>query len=327
MITTIPTQTEGAGQLGQVKTDAGAYTSAATQVPAAQWNAVVDNLIKAMTAIGLDSGLTPSSLRALDANHESRLVTLESAPAGGPLWKWNETDTSEFTAYLDQIGGGGVALTRVAGAAGPRLRVTFPTKVTGEKLTVIGINALSLPIVQTDCRRYRLRFRLVGSSLVASAASSQWYALGASVLSNKGSGAAHFSQFLLTQFSTATRFGKVTAGVVATSGGTPPWTSSISNLISADDLRLIVPFNIEIAQRHASGVTPTWRGTPQASVPGTSPQIYGCASSAYLEADVGALAGGWSTANLDTCGIAILGSTGTSAGQWFEFDSIRVEDL
>ena len=255
-----------------------------------------------------------------------------STPSVNPIiWKWNETDATEFTAYLDEIGGGTpVTLSKVAGADGPRLRITWSgAKVTGEKLTVIGINALSLPVVLTDVRRYRLKFRIVGFGQTGAAARTEFYAIGASILCNKASGASHYSQFVMANWGVASRFGKVTAGVVALSGATPNWTTQLSNIVATNDNQLVVPFDVSIQQKHPVASLPTWRGQPYAdSPPNTNAtKMYGCASGAFLAADVGALAGGWSTETLATCGIAILGNTGTTAGHYFEIDQITVERL
>lgn len=62
-ITSIPLQTESAGQLGKSKSDGTGVYDADTKIAAAQWNQVVLRLISAFQEIGLTDGSTVGSLR------------------------------------------------------------------------------------------------------------------------------------------------------------------------------------------------------------------------------------------------------------------------
>lgn len=94
-ITTLPTQTEDAGELGQAKTNAVPYTAPASQISAEIWNALVERVIEAHTEIGLSDGSTAGSLRAAIA-----ALSSGPSPAGSVYWEWNGADTTQFGSSL-----------------------------------------------------------------------------------------------------------------------------------------------------------------------------------------------------------------------------------
>jgi len=239
------------------------------------------------------------------------------------IWRWNETDASQFTICKDDIASGGCVVSKVTGLEGPRLRVAFPTKATGLLMTSIMINDLTLPIYDTDAKRYILRFRLVG--IADFTHYTEWYSAGASFLGNKLTGASHYSLSSMTQIGGFTRFAYIAGGTTSLSGGTPSWPTFDLNLGIGDDRSLSALFEYETTARKTAGSPPKFRGNFKLDVPAaTTSRNADMMSDKTFAASVGAFGAGWNGATLDSCGLAFLGNTGTTANYYFEFDSLEV---
>lgn len=239
------------------------------------------------------------------------------------LWKWNETNVSQFTVGVDQQSS--VVISRQAGRDGPRLRFAFPTKTSGLLLTTIYINDLFLPLVNTDQRRYIFEFRFVGVSDFSHY--TEWYSFGPAFMMNKASGGSHYALAAMAQVGTATRGAKVEGGTgVSLSNGTPAWANLGSMMSAGDERNFVAPFRVEMVQRNPAATKPQFKATMYADIPASNAgKLNGGFNSdiAYV-ADMGALVSGWTSQTLDTVGFAILGTTGTTAGYYFEIDSIVV---
>jgi len=248
---------------------------------------------------------------------------VDAHAASSPIiWKWNETDATQFTIGVDQQSS--CVLSRVAGREGPRLRITFPTKISGNQLTTIFINDLSLPVVNTDVRRYIFEFRLVGVADFSHY--TEWYSFGPAHTMNRLAGASHYALCSMAQVGTATRGAKVEAGSVSLSNGTPSWLSIGGLMSDNDERKFIFPFRDEMVQRTPAATKPQFKVLHYCNYAGyNQAQIFGGFSSDIgFVADMGALASGWTSQTLDTVGFAILGGTGTTSNYYFEVDQIVV---
>jgi len=274
-------------------------------------------------------GLTPDiSISAATSGADGSMSAADKAKLDTfhhPLiWKWNETDASQFTVCKDEIATGSVQVTKVSGAEGPRLRVKFPTKATGLLMTSIMINDLTLPLYDTDAKRYIFSFRLVGISDFTHY--TEWYSAGASFLGNKLTGSSHYSLSAMTQVGTATRYAYIAGGTTSLSGGTPSWPQFDLNLGLGDDRSLSALFAYNTTARKTAGSPPKFRGNFQLDVPAASSSARNTdmMNEKTFAASVGAFGSGWNSATLDTCGLAFLGNTGTTSNYYFEFDSLCV---
>lgn len=247
------------------------------------------------------------------------------AGGGSVLWKWNETNASQFTVGWDTLSSGSLAMSMVTGREGPRLRIAFPTKITGNQLVTIYINDLSLPIVNTDVRRYVFQFRVVGVADFTHY--TEWYSMGPALLMNKASGLSHFAACMQAQIGTATRAALVEGAAGAfISNGTPQWPNIGGLLTSGDERSLEVTFRSTMVQRHPSGGKPQWKCENSCVVPGSNTtSVFDFASDQKFAADKGsALSTNWIGATLDTVGFSFLGGTGTTANYYFEIDQMCV---
>lgn len=351
----IPTKTEDS--IGIAKSDnvpEGVVLDARHWTTAAQLEQIKDTLIKLAVDVGIDDdpdplsikarilsledaegeGADADSIRGVDIAEAAATPTegdvlvysggewVSQAPAGveSPvIWRWNETDASQFVVALDEIAGGSAVLSVQQAAWGPVLRVAFPTKVTGEKLAVITIADPGLIKDAQHRYRYELRFRLVGFSGTAG----QWYSLGPAFLCNKSSGGSFYGLANMAPGNTAGRLARVTAGTVALSGGTPAWQPI---LLTAGNAGHQTTFENRVVAKH-DGAAPGFLNHSlaiKAGASGAAVPLQDAPGSAYFVSQFGAFGSGWSTEVLDTCGIAILGNTGTTADQYFEIDEIQI---
>jgi len=246
---------------------------------------------------------------------------------GSPvIWRWNESDASQFTVGWDTLSSGSLTMSMVTGREGPRLRIAFPTKLTGNQLATIYINDLTLPLVHTDVRRFIFQFRLVGVADFTHY--TEWYSMGPSMLMNKASGLSHFAACAQAQVGTATR-GALVEGAAGAfiSNGTPSWINIGGLMSSADERSLVVPFRSTMVQRHPSGGKPQWKCEHYADFPGSSSgaHLFDFATDQKYAADKGsALSSNWIGATLDTVGFSFLGATGTTSNYYFEIDQMCV---
>jgi hypothetical protein len=239
------------------------------------------------------------------------------------IWRWNETDASQFSVGVDQQSS--VVVSKVLGRDGPRLRIAFPTKITGLQLTTLYINDLSLPLTNTDQRRYSFEFRFVGVADFTHY--NEWYSFGPAFMMNKASGASHYALAAMAQVGTATRGAKVEGATgVSLSNGTPSWVNLGTMMSAGDERNFVAPFKIDMVQRNIAATKPQFKATMYSTIPGSNVAVLngGFNSDIAYVADMGALVSGWTSQTLDTVGFAILGNTGTTANYYFEIDSIVV---
>lgn len=243
-----------------------------------------------------------------------------SAAGGGGgsqvIWKWNETDVSQFQFGIEEAGGGGAGLSVVTRTWGPVLRVTFPTKVSGLQLTVITFADLMLSKDANDRYLYEFIMRFAGTNAVQS----EWYAGGPAWLCNRLTGASFYGLGMMAMIGSATRSWKVEAGTKTLSGGTPNWKDFWQNNGQ------LSRFNLDAMTRHVAGNAPGFKNT--LVLDSMDNNGYTIPSfpmdDAYFISQLGAFGAGWNTETLDTLGIGILGATGTTANQYFEFDELVV---
>jgi hypothetical protein len=234
------------------------------------------------------------------------------------LWKWNETDVSEFTVAKDSISGGSPTLSKQAGAHGPVFRTLFPTKTTGEQACFITINAYDIPQVN-NIRRFVFRFRVVGFS-----GDNSWYAMGPAFNCNNQTGASFYGMAACGGAGVATRAVQISAGAISASNGTPVWVN-LGQISTPNSMA--VEFETEITQYH-NGAPPEWRGNflgVGANSNGT-PHFTLSTSKAAWVADGGMTAFGsnWNSLTLSRVGICFYGSTGTTANQYWDIDNIEI---
>lgn len=248
-------------------------------------------------------------------NH-SVLRTRESSSQA--LWKWNETDTSQFQIAHDGIGS--AALSVVTKSWGSALRVTWTTKTTGNVATFITIVDPAITKITNDRYRYTMRFRFCGFSGTAG----EWYCIGPAFLCNKSTGAGFYGLGIGGQANTAGRYSRVQAGTLGLSSATPGWFNNGASAGFGSELN--VTFENHVIARQPAASNPGF----QCSVFGykandtATVRMVGGVNDAYWVPQVGAWGAGWASQTLDTCGIWILGATGTTAGQYMEFDLMSV---
>lgn len=237
------------------------------------------------------------------------------------IWRWNEEDAAQFQVAFDAIGGGGAALSRVERAWGSTLRLTWPTKATGQLTTWVTIAdpALRAAIAKdsADRIRYTLHFRVVGFSGTAA----EWYGLGPAFLCNVLTGNDFLGLGMASQVATNSRLAKAQAGTISLSSATPGWQTTAA---TADG-----PFAVhdtQVVAKHPAASAPAFKNgmllNSKGNIAYNYPQFV--IDDAYYVAQVGAFSAAWATATLDTCGFHVLGTTGTTANQSFDFDEICV---
>jgi hypothetical protein len=94
------------------------------------------------------------------------------------LWKWNETDASQFELGYNTLGD--VQLTVSENSWGPSLRVKVNRTIVGSDPGVLVLNLRQSNLALSGLRRYRLKFRLSGFSGNKEA----WLGIGATYMSN-----------------------------------------------------------------------------------------------------------------------------------------------
>lgn len=245
-----------------------------------------------------------------------------SAGGGGGevriLAQWNGIDTSQFQVAFDGIAGGAAALSVVQAAWGPVLRLTFPTKLTGEQYCAVTWVDPGIVKDANNLYRYTSKMRIVGFSGV----SAEWYCIGQGFLCNKLTGANFYGLCMGAAGGTASRMTRIQAGVGAASGSTPNWVAS-----------QLVPTNSGIQVHHRNAVV----AKHAAAAPGFSNTTYARrlndgstitvpdgVTSTIFASSIGAFGAGWATQTLDTCGIMILSANGTTANQYMDFDCLEV---
>ena len=237
----------------------------------------------------------------------------------GTLWAWNETDTSQFQISLDTIGSGGAALSVVQKDWGPALRVTWPTKTTGLQATFITITDPGITKLTGDRYRYTQNFRLCGFSGTAS----EWYCVGPSFLCNKQTGAGFYGLAIGGDANSFSRYARVQAGTLALSSATPSW---ITDALTPVFDEINTAFRNAVVAKHVAASPPGFQNFcygRKSSQSGGVDVIAGVNNTYYVN-QIAAFGAGWGAETLDTCGIFILGATGTTAGQWMEFDLMSI---
>lgn len=249
--------------------------------------------------------------------------TASVSPSLSPiLWKWNEVDTSQFRISYDRIGT--PTLSVQTGTGAPTLRVTFPSKSSGEHSCFITFSDFTASFVNTSYYRYELRFRMVAFS----GSPGEWYSFGPAVLCNTGSGASFRGAGYGYKLNTAARTWKVQNLALTASGNTPTWGTNtnplatispidqISDSIEAKVFARHIPIQNLLTFRHDFFIRQNWIAS-QNSV-GHRGDL------AWWTSVMGAFDSGWHTLPLNTCGMTWLGTTGFNTNQYFEFDNIYI---
>jgi len=256
----------------------------------------------------------------------------EGPDAGGSstLFTWNKLDTSQFRIGFDGIGGGTAVLSRVVRPHGPVLRVTFPTKVTGELSTFITLVDPGIEQGDDNEYSYEFKFRVCGYSGNASLAG-EWYAVGPAYLCNQLTGANFYGLGVGASSGGVGgngRYGRIQAGVQALSGAT--FASNAGGvLLPGSGGEINTRFDVAFTGRQAPASNPEWLASIEGRTKDNTnaTQIIGGVNNTYMTTQLGAFGAGWASQTLDTCGIWILGRAGTTANQWIEFDLFSVEQL
>lgn len=246
------------------------------------------------------------------------------AHASPLLFAWNETDTSQFQISKDEIASGSTTLSVQTPSrnGSPRLRVAFPTKVTGEKLcaiTITGIDLQTLADKGSGRYRYMFEYTLIGASITLS----EWYATGPLFLCADATGASFYALGWGNNLGVASRGTHIIGGTVNLSGSTPTWRNSMfstsANADGHDKYRVIVeavktngaqPFFIVTLQMFGNSATQNAEPS-MAQHDGTWNTI-------------AAFSTNWNSVLPKTVGFFVLGTTGTTTNQYFEFADIRV---
>jgi hypothetical protein len=238
------------------------------------------------------------------------------------IWKWNETDATQFQAACTE--GGTPVMARVLSAHGPVLRVSFPTKLSGGGIILASAITVSDPDLviakdANDCYRYVFHCRLVGASLTGA----QWDASGPMFMCNRLTGA-NFYGFAFPPRVTSSniRSAKIEAGAsTVITAALPAAPQNRTNSVNG----VCATFGITVTARHQAASNPAWRSElryESANI-ATTPMPWP-GGSEYVATALSGFGAGWASQTLDTVGYAFLGSTGTTGGDYFDLDQIYV---
>lgn len=283
---TAPTKTDGS--IGRVKSDIGSAPNLDNYVPAAEYERLKDALIA--------------------------LYTQQT-----PAWEWNETDATQF--QVAQAGIGTPTLSVVSKDWGPALRIAFPTKTTGSLGCFVTVNDADLVIEKDASNRY---FYTVSARLVGfSGASGEWGHVGLATLCNRQTGASFYGLGVVGSVSGTNRKSvRVQAGAFSLGGGNYSGIGADLSPATAG-VQLQNWFELDVHALHNGGA-PFFRSRFQIEQNDGSERISTSYDDQYAINQHGAFGAGWNTETLDSVGIAFVGGLGTTAGQYFEFDQIRV---
>lgn len=271
--------------------------------------------------LGASDGSTPGSVHEELADHETRIAALEGgggAGAGSVIWRWNETDTSEFLIAHSGLSPD-VALSVVSEEGGPALAVTFPTKTSGDRATFVVVNTPDLVLSKDAFNRYRyaISFRVVGTPIA-----SEWYGVGPAYLCSRAAGAGFYGVGAISLFTANCRALKVEGGVYTGAGATPSGGG-----LGVSGSGKLTQFRSEVSAVHAPASSPTFRNAHEVTAvggSGNSGRYNDLSASAYYVAQLGAWGAGWGSAVLDSVGICFNGNVGGTAGPVWKLDHICV---
>lgn len=238
------------------------------------------------------------------------------------LWKWNETDTSQFRIAHTRMGIPDLTVT--TGSGTPALRVTFPSKSSGEHACFITISDFTASFVNTDYYRYELRFRMTSFSGTAG----EWYSFGPAILCNSGTGATFRGLGYGYKLAVAARAWKVQNNALTSSGATPLWggsTNPLSPTSPVDGLADSVEAKV-YARHNTINSLLTFKNELIIKQPiANSSQQTGMRGDAnWTTNQLGAFDATFHAHPLSTCGITWLGNTGLGVNQYFEFDNLCI---
>lgn len=318
----IPTKTEDS--IGIEKSDNlpdGVTLDERHWTTAAQLETIKDTLIALAEEVGETASPDAGSLRG-------RVDALEGGGGGGSsrvLWKWNETDATEFVVPHTTIALAAPTLSRVLGVDGPRLRVAFPTKITGYKIAAIMID-FDIAAVG-NLRRYVLEYDVVGLSNPALHA--EWSAVGSIINGNDVLLASNDFHGIFLGNGTQAKdswIGKIESAVETAANA-----SDTTRVLIGDPSGPRTHFSTRVQLYHTGAAKPQWSAFHLVQSPadpgGTEGAVmYGGESTAQFEAWDPSLVlnASWNAQVLNRCGIGIQGDTGITAAQYWEFANIRI---
>jgi hypothetical protein len=229
------------------------------------------------------------------------------------LWRWNESDVSQFNINCDTIGTGSLSVANCSW--GKAIRVDFKEN-SNEGIFAFSINDLDLELDSANRYRYILKFRLCNFSGIPR----EWVGIGATFLSNDEQYEKYYGLgnvcYFNSQNSKAIKVeaGQVSIGKYAPNGPRIPLTvpygrptTSLEYEVSSLITRKSIGFQNSL--RVISQVTTINGGAGQ--------------DDSYYTAEFGSFKGTWAKQNLSSCGIIILAGAGTSQAH-FDIDNIEV---
>jgi len=229
------------------------------------------------------------------------------------LWRWNETDASQFTINCDTIGTGSISAANTSW--GKALRIDFREN-TNDGIFAFSINDLNIPLDELNRYRYVLKFRLCNFSGIAT----QWTGIGATFLSNKETGPKYYGLGSVCYFnSQMVKALKIEAGEINI-GKYNPNGPRIN--ITSQYGRPVTSFEHEVVSmitRKSIGFQNTWKVVnPISFLNGANGLDDG-----YYTAEFGSFKGEWANQNLNSCGLIIMAAAG-SGQACFDIDCIEV---
>lgn len=305
-------------------TDAALYTfTSSVKLFSASVLVATASLQSASGSIQQHSGAVNSftaSMQAYTASINTFTASAVNSTSSTLLWKWNETDTSQFTVGFDQIGTASLSVETGSGA--PTLRVTWPTKTTGEKVCVIYINDFTIPTNHTYYSRFEFSYRHVAFSGTAG----QWYSMGPAVLCNKQAAPKFRALSHGYQLGVAARSWKVQNNAITASGATPSWGNVANPLTPTSPVDGIADRVVAQVFQRISATVLTFRNELLIIQPiSVATNQTGMRSdTSYVINQLGAFDSEWTTSPPTTCGFSFYGNTGAGTNQYFEFDNFYI---